>query len=258
MSHLPLLAELGLSPNEGKIYEALMSYGGSGVSTISLRAKVHRRNAYDALHRLIEKGLVYEIFSQGETMYEAVEPGKLMELIREKEMKLSSAMPEMLTAFQTHRSPQAAYMYRGIEGIKNIMREMLKTGEDVFIFGAEGAWFDPRLETHTHWFLREAKRKKMKLSIIFDWEVAEEFPQAPDMLTNTYKFLPKEYSTDSTMHIFGGNVVTYNGAAPRNMQDDTTIFVMTSPALAESYRIWWRYLWDSLPDPKGIAKKKRK
>ena len=71
-----LLQELGLPLNEAKIYEALLTYGGSGVSTISLRSGVHRRNTYDALHRLIEKGLVYEVFTQGETVYEAVEPGK--------------------------------------------------------------------------------------------------------------------------------------------------------------------------------------
>ena len=52
MDTLSVLQSIGLSPNEAKIYDALVTYGVSGVSTISLRAKVHRRNCYDALQRL--------------------------------------------------------------------------------------------------------------------------------------------------------------------------------------------------------------
>ena len=74
-----LYEDLGLSLNEARIYDALVTYGGSGVSTIALRSNVHRSNAYDSLHRLIEKGLVYEVFGQRETLYEAVDPGKLLD-----------------------------------------------------------------------------------------------------------------------------------------------------------------------------------
>ena len=91
-----LFEELGLSMNEAKIYDALITYGGSGVSTIALRSKVHRSNAYDSLHRLIEKGLVYEVFGQRENLYEAVDPGKLLEFFEEKQMKLRSALPSLL------------------------------------------------------------------------------------------------------------------------------------------------------------------
>lgn len=253
--HTPLLEELGLSPNEAKIYEALITFGGSGVSTISLRSKVHRRNAYDSLHRLIEKGLVYEIFGQGETVYEAVEPGKLMELIREKELKLGQALPEMSKVFASHRTPQRAFIFRGLEGIKNMMRKMLQTGEDVYILGAEGAWFDPRIATYSQWFIKEAKKKGMKLHILFDWEIQEKRPDLIAGISHPHKFLPEDYDTNSTMDIFGDYVVTYTGVSPGQIDDDVSVFVMKSATLAESYRTWWRYLWDSLPNPS--TKRKR-
>jgi len=34
------------------------------------------------------------------------------------------------------------------------------------------------------------------------------------------------------------------------LEDDTTIFVMVSPRLADSYRKWWQFMWDVLPVPK--------
>ena len=244
-----LLQQLGLSLNEAKIYGALISYGASGVSTISLRSKVHRRNAYDAVHRLLEKGLVSEVFTHGETVYAPVEPGKLMELIREKEMALGAALPAMLSAYRGHHIPQRAYIYTGVEGMKSFMDESLRIGADVYVLGFEGAWFDPRMTTYTDWYLGEIQRKNIKLSVIFDNDILEHRPEYRDMLTKHHKFMPKKYKTTSTMVIFGDHVVTYKDADPGKVDDDVAIFVMVSAEVAESYRSWWRYLWDTLPAP---------
>ena len=245
-----LYEDLGLSPNEARIYDALITYGGSGVSTIALRSKVHRSNAYDSLHRLIEKGLVYEVFGQRETLYEAVDPGKLLEFLEEKQRKLQSAMPSLLSRYQKHRAPEQAYIFKGVEGVKNYLRLALKTGEDIYSLAAKGAWFDPRLQTFTEWFLKEAKKKGMKYHHIFDHEVRSALPHVLKSVGKPYKFLPKDFSTDSTMDIFGDHVVTFNGLGLGKLRDDLTIFVMVSPGLAESYRTWWKCLWEKLPETK--------
>lgn len=57
---------IGLSPNEAKIYETLVERGESTISEIAVRAGIHRRNAYDAIQRLIDKGLCFQIFSTTE------------------------------------------------------------------------------------------------------------------------------------------------------------------------------------------------
>ncbi len=243
----PLFEDLGLSPNEAKIYEALITYGGSGVSTISLRAKVHRSNAYDSLHRLIEKGLVYEVFGQRETLYEAVDPGKFLEFLQEKERRLQVALPGLLQKFQRQRSPERAYIFKGPEGVKNYLREILKCGSDVYSLAAKGAWFDPQVLPFTQWFLKEAKKKGIKYHHIFDHEVRDALPHLLKAVGKPYKFLPKEFSTDSTMDIFGDHVVTFHGLELGKLADDVTIFVMVSPGLAESMRTWWKCLWEQLP-----------
>ncbi len=57
-----ILETIGLSPNEAKIYETLLSTGETSVSEIATKAGVHRRNVYDALNRLVDKALVFTIF----------------------------------------------------------------------------------------------------------------------------------------------------------------------------------------------------
>ncbi|PIR48508.1 hypothetical protein COU80_02230 [Candidatus Peregrinibacteria bacterium CG10_big_fil_rev_8_21_14_0_10_55_24] len=246
--HTELLQELGMSPNEAKIYEALITYGGSTVSTISLRSKVHRRNAYDSVHRLMEKGLIYEVFSEGETTYEAVEPHKLMELVKEKEKRLEGAMPSMQTLFEKHKTPQRAYMYKGVEGMKNYLREALRAGEDMYEFGAKGGWFDPRMATFIEWFLKEARKKHMRFYHIFDHEVKDKMPHIFKAVGTQCKFTHPQYSSESAIEVYGDRVVTFTGLGLGKLEDDLTIFVIVSPKLAESYRTWWQFMWDALPE----------
>ena len=61
-----MLHELGLSPNEAKVYETLLKIDEASVQEISDKSKVHRRNVYDSLSKLQEKGLVSEIFIRNE------------------------------------------------------------------------------------------------------------------------------------------------------------------------------------------------
>ena len=77
--HFDIFQEIGLTPNEAKIYQALIEVGETTVGNIAIRGNIHRRNIYDAINRLIEKGLVFQIFARGENIYKAVDPVKLME-----------------------------------------------------------------------------------------------------------------------------------------------------------------------------------
>lgn len=246
---LLLFEELGLSPNEAKIYNALLTYGVSGVSTISLRAKVHRRNAYDALKRLHDKGLVFEVYGKGETLWSAVEPAKLLELVTEQKLRLEAALPALQQLFVQHRAPELAYIYKGVDGVKNYLREAMNLGTDMHILGAEGAWFDPRVRSYAEAFLKAAKTKKMKLHLLFD-DDARGQPFLEHFTGHDYKFLPEKYDTNATLDIFGDYVVTYTGTTPGKLRDDVTIFVLYSPVLAQSYRTWWHCLWDLLPEEK--------
>src|SRR3989338_4642312 len=97
MAYSKLFEQLGMSPNEAQIYDTLVSGVEMPVSEISVKAKVHRRNVYDALNRLLEKGLVFQIFQKGENLYRAVHPQKLLEVIKEKEKSLQKILPALST-----------------------------------------------------------------------------------------------------------------------------------------------------------------
>ncbi|MBI3952646.1 MAG: hypothetical protein HY336_01670 [Candidatus Doudnabacteria bacterium] len=242
---------LGLSPNEGKIYESLVEHGESSITQVAINAKIHRRNAYDAIARLIDKGLCFEIISSKENRYNAVDPDKLVELLGEKQNQLQEILPALKKKFGQRLAREEAFIYRGLEGQKNIWRDMLRIGKDAYVVGAKGGWFDPRLESSRIAFFKEANKKSLRFHQLFDYEMkiqkpgfAESFPAKLE-----YRYLPKDYSTNSLLHIFGDYVITYTGLTIGKISDDTVFFILHSKDLAESYRKWFWYMWEQSSEP---------
>jgi sugar-specific transcriptional regulator TrmB len=253
--YLGILQDLGLTPNEAKIYQTLIEEGESSAGEIATKGKIHRRNVYDTLDRLIEKGLIFQILEKGENIYKAVDPAKLLEILKEKENKLQAIMPGLQKSFEAKPSYQQAFIYRGVEGFKNYLRDILRLKKDVFFIGAKGLWFDPKLKTFIKSFLLEAKRLDIKYHHIFDAEVIEQIPEVIKDLGMDYKVLPKDYSTKTCIDIFGDRVVTFTGLGPGEIDEDVTLYVMVDDTMAEGYRTWFKYMWDTLPSPKGESGK---
>ena len=245
-----ILEEIGLSPNEAKIYEALLALGVASAPKIAEQAGVHKRNIYDTLPRLLKKGLIYNIVDAKENRYALVEPNKLNDLIWEKDSKLKSILPAILIQFKKHAAKEAVYIYKGVEGFKNYLRDILKVGEDVYFIGAKGGWFDKNLQTFIRRFLKETQKKKIKFHHIFDAEIEK---MAPDILKNVgkpYKFLPQKYSTMGAIDIFGDRVVTFSGLSLKNIDDNITLVVIVNQELADCYRTWFKFIWDHCPEVK--------
>jgi|SRR5579872_1612740 len=244
-----ILQSIGLSPNETKIYEAMLELGESSISDIAVKAKIHRRNAYDAVHRLIDKGLCFEILSGAKNNYSPVDPDKLRELLAEKQNQLQEVLPILAGKYREQKSPEEAYIYKGFEGLKNIWRLIVRVGKDSHFVGAKAQWFDSRLEASRKAFFNEANRRKIKFYLLFDDEVKTKLPGFAEKFPATaeYRFLPKEYSTNSVIQIIGDYVLTYTGISLGKMDENTTFFVIHSKDLAESYRTWFWFLWQKSP-----------
>ncbi|MBT7902261.1 hypothetical protein HN587_00205 [Candidatus Woesearchaeota archaeon] len=241
-----LLRELGLSPNESRVYEALLQLGESSVQTISLKSGVHRRNVYDALAKLIGKGLSSELFVKGEKQFKASNPRRLLELIKEKEERINVVLPEMQAKYDLVQEKEEAYFYRGVDGFKNYLQDILKTKETVYFIGAKAFWLDPRLKHFLPRFERERKKAGIKFKHLFDHEVKTQKPEILKLVGKPYKFLPKKYSSLTAVDIFGDYVVTFVGVGVGvgHLHEEPLQFVLKSKKLADGYRKFFQFMWD--------------
>lgn len=244
--YAPLFEKLGLTPNEAKIYETLVTTNTElSVALISVKASVHRRNVYDALNRLLEKGLVFEIISKGDHLYRAVHPNKLLEVLREKEGQLQAVLPALSSAYESDPPYEAAYIYRGLEGYKNYRRDLLRVSEEVYFLGAKALWLTPGIPKSFHIdFKTQFEKKKIPYKTLFDPRVPDELPQVLEEIGGEFKILPKEYETIGVVDIFGDHVVTFTSEGVGNFGEHGSIFVMVNKDIADSYKQWFRFIWD--------------
>ncbi len=237
---LEFLTDIGLTGAEAEVYTALLSLGASPAGKVALHVKLYRKNVYDALAKLVEKGLVTSVVENKVKCFQAKSPENLANYLEEKKGKLAEqmdALDEMLPAFKKQfqqLEPEIeAEIYRGNDGIKTILNECLNH-EEVHFIGATGdveerlQYFWPmynekRMERKVHWKLLlvyESRNRKITKSKYYD-----------------YKVLPKELSGPNVIYIYG------NCVANVLWLEKPLAFVVRHRQLAGSYRRYFDYLW---------------
>ncbi len=239
----PIFQQLGLAKNESIIYEILLNYGELPVSKISQKSEIHRRNIYDSLKRLIERGLVFEILSARENSYQAVDPQKLQEFLQEKQDILARAMPHLQSLFHSTPRKNEIYVYRGPEGWKNYLRDILHVGEDFYCISGKGGWLDPRIKDFFPQFIRECERKNITMWHVFDPEVREN-SEILKYVGQNFRFFPKEFVTTASADIFGDHVciptLKSGGGA---ITDEFSMTVIINQEIADAFRTWFKFLY---------------
>ncbi len=250
MEYQTLLESLGLAKNEAKIYETLLRENNSSVGTISEKSGVHRRNVYDSLNRLMEKGLVIEIIESKENQYQAVEPRKLREILGEKLEALDSTLPQLEKLYLDSPATYRVQTYKGNEGWKQYMRDILRVEKPFYSIAAQGAWLDERVQSFFPGFIKQMKARKIKMHHLFDYEVFESNHPIIEHVGKQYKFLPKAYSTTSGIDIFGDrvNIMHQQHLGKVGTSSEIIFTVIQNQNLADSYRTWFKYMWDMCPE----------
>src|SRR3989339_83021 len=89
------LSKLGFSPSEIKIYLHLYRRGSSYANKISSETRINRTNVYEAVERLIAKGVVSYIIKNKVKWFEAKAPESILSLIQVKEEELDIVKKEL-------------------------------------------------------------------------------------------------------------------------------------------------------------------
>ncbi len=243
-----LFEELGLSPNEGKLYESLLRCGELGIGELSLKAKVHRRNVYDSIKRLLDRGLVQEIVHRRESTYRGVTPAKLEQLLDERRARLARAMPSLLELYSAETDEEFVTIYHGIEGWKSYMRDIIRVGEPYYCLGAKGGWIDERIRLFfLKTFLPEIKRRRIELFHLFDREVLDSGNQIINHVGPNLRFLPAGFSSNSSVEIFGPYVNIISRINVGEVDSRESFAVIQNRRIADSFRTWFRLIWEHTP-----------
>lgn len=133
-----ILETAGLSKGEIRVYLALLKSGASVVSKIAQETGLHRTNIYDILEKLREKGLASYVIRENRKYYSGSDPDKLLDYIKEREEEVRSILPELKGFTALPRSESLVEIYKGKEGLKTVLRDILKEGKDYLVLEEKG------------------------------------------------------------------------------------------------------------------------
>jgi sugar-specific transcriptional regulator TrmB len=233
-----ILEELGFCKNEAKIYLTLLELGASTVTKISSKCKINRSNIYDCLNKLIEKGVVSYFMEKDTKLFEAIDPVLLINILKEKEIKLNSIMPELKLYNQFAKKKSEAHIFEGIVAVRNMFNHFLDIGKPRYAYGAPitaskmlGDYF---LENHH----RRRIEKKIELYLIYNSDAKARIKFLNSLDYTESRYLPKEYDSPVTTSICGNEVVLFL------YSDNPLVIQIKNEMVAKAYKRYFDILWN--------------
>lgn len=239
---LAKLKEIGLSLGQIKVYGALLELGPTRLNRLQEKTGIERRNIYDILTKLMEKGLVTSVKEDKNKVFEPTSPGNLMEAIQQKKKALKELEQEM-AQIKLIRNPDqvGATVYRGNDSMKTLLEEILKEKTSYWI-GGNGevektsirSWFK-------RWMKRRVEKKKMMYDLV-DYGTYLEDLKPGDLKKHKesyykYRSLPKSLSSPMVVILFGNKV------AQILWSEQSFAFVIESKKIKKSFLKYFNYFW---------------
>lgn len=235
------LAKLGFSPSEIKIYLNLINTGSGWANKISSDTNINRTNVYEALDRLVSKGVVVFVTKNKVKWYEAKKLGSIIDLVSLKEEEFAHIKEQLLSDIkrfkvaQKHKNPLEANIFAGKKGLRIIFEEILDEGKPISIIASQlqfkdlfGAYFEL-------WHKRRAQMK-IKQRSIFPYKFKDKLEEKPLL---EYKFVDNKFTNPTTTIIYGDNCLFIQWSK------DPIAIKIQNKSITKSHLNYFNILWNS-------------
>ncbi len=233
--HISLLQSLGFTQIEAKTYLTLLGAGKSVAGSIAKKAKIHRRNTYDALEQLLQKGLVSYTIINNRKSWCAVHPEKMISLIKEQETSLTNAIPELIAQFQESKSKRTVEVFEGLGGMKTFFDDMIKTKKEIIMLFATGKAY-VFLPNYMKKWDKELNLHKIKVKVILNPSV--DIKPYKNYKYGRIKVLPSTFSTPTQIFIYG------NKSCVALWSENPLAILITDEDITAGFREYFKFLWE--------------
>lgn len=128
-----ILTNLGLSPNEAKIYLAALESGSASAQRIAQKARIKRTTAYSVLETMVKKDFILKTDKEGKAKYLAQNPKDLAERFKTYQKSFENVLPELEAIHNKKEVKPKVLFFEDEEGIKKIYEDTIKEKPDVIL-----------------------------------------------------------------------------------------------------------------------------
>ncbi|MEK6890379.1 MAG: helix-turn-helix domain-containing protein [Nanoarchaeota archaeon] len=238
------LKDIGLSDGQIAVYSAVLELGISTLNKIQEKTGIERRNIYDILNKLIEKGFITYTLEKGKRTYQCTHPNKILEEIKRKESnlkELESKIPEMQSLFDISKPDVRAEVYRGFESMKSLLNETLDYPATYWMGGNSRVEKTNLKDWFKSWMKKRAEMKRKMYDLVsygtFLEDLEPKDKNKHKKMYYEYRSLPKDFYTPLIIIIFGDKV------AQILWNKQPFAFVMESKEVKESFMKYFNHFW---------------
>ncbi len=232
-----VLEDFGLTKLESKVYLTLLDLGPSLAGLITRKSGIHRRTVYDALERLMQKGLVGYIIKNNRRYFEASDPERLLELLKEREETVKNIIPELKLKYEKTFDKAETLFFKGKNGLKTVFEDQLNIKKEILVLGASSLTSEV-LKYYFNWFDKRRIEKKVKLKLIY----SEDARKKRDIKFAEVKYL-KVNDSNTAVNIYDDRVAIVHWK-----KENPFVILIKDKDISDSYRNYFNLIW-------GIAKK---
>ncbi len=236
-----VLSKIGLTKNEINVYTTLLKLGNAMAGEITSYSGIHRRNVYDAIERLIQKGLVSFVVINNRKWFKAADPSRLLVVVDEQKNRLDNIrisienLVPQLKALPVIKEKQDVLYFKGKEGIKTVYEDILATANSYIGYGP-GIHIDTLLKAYFKDYVRRRIKKGMKLKMIWDEGSRGKYYTKTPLVES--RFLPNEVCSYAALRIYGNKV-----ALMLLSEEQPIAVVIENKAIADGYRKYFEVMW---------------
>ncbi len=235
-----LFYSLGLTPNETKVYLTLIDLGTAQAGQITEKSGIHRRNVYDSISRLMEKGLISFVSVNNKKLFSPVNPRRFLELIDEKKFELDNLkgefakiMPELELKTRMQEKHDVRF-YKGAEGLKTVYEDIIRTGKNYIGYGP-GHLLERILKHYLNHFVDKRVKAKIWTKLIYDEASRSTVQKKP---LSEIRYMPEHYSSRAALRIYGDKV-----AILLLSEEEPLAIVIKNKPIADGYRKYFEIMW---------------
>lgn len=238
-----ILKQIGLAGNEIRVYLAMLEEDENLASAIANKTRINRSLMYTILNNLINKGVVSYVIKENRKYFRATDPEKILSILKEKEAvikkqeeEISRIIPQLRALKLPKREEFAIEIYKGPEGFKTVLDDVLRVGKDYQMIGYTGYGLKNVKYWFAHWHRRRI-RMKIKRNVLFPYKfkgtIATKYP-----LTEA-RFLPKNYPVLISILTYGEKAIIF-----LPLEKDFAGIIIKSREIVESFRSQFNILWN--------------
>ncbi|MDI6721210.1 MAG: helix-turn-helix domain-containing protein [Candidatus Aenigmarchaeota archaeon] len=244
--HEDLLSEIGFTKSEIAVYFALIEIGSSTTGPIIKKAGIASGKAYLILDKLITKGLVTFVIKSGVKYYQAKDPERIIDYMKEKESelrkkeeKMKEILPYLKQKYEQKKHENIAEIYEGDRGLKTFYEFVLKEipkGECIFVMGATREVLEKFDRYLMSWNKRRIKLG-IRMKIIYNHDCRNLGKKRKNLRLTEVRYMKPEMETPAWVDIFMDYVVTIN------VHGTPVCFLIKSKEAADSYMKYFELVW---------------